>query len=137
MKIKTTKEMNILELAQAVRDGEVLPGEYESKYKVIIGVSSVGIRVLDVPTIIISYQDTFTVETLEEMTEDTPIPVEVFGVYLSDGCLKSGRWTAGAKISEIKDRYFHYEFIAFYKEKGGQIIWDRHTSFVDGVLEVD
>lgn len=137
MKIKTVKKMNVLELAQAVRDGEVESGFYTSVINGdVIYFGSKVLKFRNVGQNAVEFSDYFEVETLEELTEETPIPTLMFGVYVESGKTYSDYWDSGAIIKNIKANYPECDFMSFYDSKTGKRIWTKENGFEDGVLEV-
>lgn len=155
MKIKTKKKMDILELAQAVRDEEVKSGDFLNQENELINVDISGINLTpngnNSGDHIVLFEDLFTVETLEELTEGTKIPHKLFALWPekiygahithggSFGYPSSFRYPNGASITDIRNK--HPEVIEVYTctEEGRLIdfIWSREDGFADGILEVE
>lgn len=69
--IKTTKELNTLELLQHVKDGKVAGGRYHSSAQRVVHANKNGFFLGSNQIGIQSYEDTFTVEIEEPITKAT------------------------------------------------------------------
>ncbi len=150
MKIKTKKKLNVLELAQAVKEGEVERGIYTSVGNEID--VYFGSKYLDFECTrgnAVTYRDTFEVETLEELTEDTPLPCRVFVTSLSQNdsnvivpyAFSGASYGSGKTIKTLKSNKKRkgYAIKQVFVADGyliGQLIWSKENGFADGVLEV-
>ncbi|EGQ3200345.1 hypothetical protein IS813_002663 [Staphylococcus pseudintermedius] len=97
MKIKVKKEMNLLELIEYIKKNEIADKVFfdkKGKGKVVVGDD----RYLYMTDL--NLTDTFTVETVEEITEDTVIPF-IVELYTNNHGLKETSMHLDNTISNI------------------------------------
>ncbi|EGQ2926975.1 hypothetical protein EEJ50_08825 [Staphylococcus pseudintermedius] len=97
MKIKVKKEMNLLELIEYIKKNEIADKVFfdkKGKGKVVVG-DDRHLYMTD-----LNLTDTFTVETVEEITEDTVIPF-IVELYTNNHGLKETSMHLDNTISNI------------------------------------
>ena len=137
MKIKTIKKLNLHELINYVWENKLYPCRYINNFNGEVVFNDTGKFMTDES--FISPNSYFTVETEEELTEDTGIPGATF-VYYDESSreVKPFRYADVTSPSLKHITQLRPGTVALAVFRGKQLIWTKEHGIPEsGVLEVD